>query len=186
MKDDFFKSSLATRSEAGDKRKRPLRSLPTPPSADVYGKKRKVGSATKTGYPKNGKSKNDTINNKNKRKNDEDDDEDDFVGAGGVDDMDLEDSESQNESEENDDDDRETAAEKRLRLAKRYLSKLQEETGETEGEVDAADIDRDLIAERLRVDVVCPHLLLFLLFSFLLLSSIVLAFCTLHFAVCSL
>jgi len=47
----------------------------------------------------------------------------------------------------------ETAAERRLRLAERYLENLREEVDEVG--FDAADIDRDLIAERLKEDVVC-------------------------------
>ncbi|KAH8887355.1 WD40 repeat-like protein [Thozetella sp. PMI_491] len=46
----------------------------------------------------------------------------------------------------------ETAAEKRLRLAQRYLDKVAQEEVDTIG-FDAADIDRDLIAERLEEDV---------------------------------
>lgn len=46
----------------------------------------------------------------------------------------------------------ETAAERRLRLAERYLENIKEEVDAVG--FDAADIDRDLIAERLREDVV--------------------------------
>jgi ribosomal RNA-processing protein 9 len=46
----------------------------------------------------------------------------------------------------------ETAAERRLRLAERYLQNVQHEVEETIG-FDAADIDRDLIAQRLKEDV---------------------------------
>ena len=49
----------------------------------------------------------------------------------------------------------ETAAERRLRLAERYLENLKEEVNEVG--FDAADIDRDLIAERLKEDVVCGN-----------------------------
>ncbi|KAI9781423.1 MAG: pre-rRNA processing protein [Geoglossum umbratile] len=45
----------------------------------------------------------------------------------------------------------ETAAEKRLRLAERYLENIREEVDETG--FDAAEIDKDLIAERLKEDV---------------------------------
>jgi len=45
----------------------------------------------------------------------------------------------------------ETAAERRLRLAERYLQNLQDEVQETIG-FDAAEIDKDLIAERLKED----------------------------------
>ncbi|KAF2630701.1 WD40 repeat-like protein [Macroventuria anomochaeta] len=53
---------------------------------------------------------------------------------------------------ETSDDESETAAEKRLRLAQRYLDNIR---GEVEEEVgfDAAQIDKDLIAERLKEDV---------------------------------
>lgn len=53
---------------------------------------------------------------------------------------------------ETSDDENETAAEKRLRLAQRYLDNIR---GEVEEEVgwDAAQIDKDLIAERLKEDV---------------------------------
>ncbi len=46
----------------------------------------------------------------------------------------------------------ETAAEKRLRLAQRYLDKVAQEETDLVG-FDAAEIDRDLIAERLQEDV---------------------------------
>lgn len=49
------------------------------------------------------------------------------------------------------DEDGETAAEKRLRLAERYLENIKEHVDEAG--FDAADIDRDLIAERLQEDV---------------------------------
>jgi ribosomal RNA-processing protein 9 len=54
------------------------------------------------------------------------------------------------DSESSDDED-ETAAERRLRLAERYLDGIKE-TIDPEG-FDAADVDRDLIAERLQEDV---------------------------------
>lgn len=49
----------------------------------------------------------------------------------------------------------ETAAERRLRLAERYLDNIREEVDETG--FDAEEIDRDLIAERLKEDVVCSE-----------------------------
>ncbi|KAI9704296.1 MAG: pre-rRNA processing protein [Candelina mexicana] len=49
------------------------------------------------------------------------------------------------------DHDGETGAERRLRLAERYLENIKEEVDEVG--YDAADIDRDLIAERLKEDV---------------------------------
>lgn len=56
------------------------------------------------------------------------------------------------EGSDTSDDDDETAAEKRLRLAERYLENIRNEV-EEDGGFDAADVDRDLIAERLKEDV---------------------------------
>lgn len=53
-----------------------------------------------------------------------------------------------NESDEEED---ETAAERRMRLAERYLENIKETVDEAG--FDAADVDRDLIAERLQEDV---------------------------------
>jgi ribosomal RNA-processing protein 9 len=64
--------------------------------------------------------------------------------------MDLQGSDPSSEEES----DHETAAQKRLRLAKQYLGKLQEEVQDDADEVDAAQIDKDLIAERLKDDAV--------------------------------
>lgn len=47
----------------------------------------------------------------------------------------------------------ETAAERRLRLAEKYLDSIKAEVADREVGFDAEDIDRDLIAERLREDV---------------------------------
>ncbi|KLJ10711.1 hypothetical protein EMPG_13923 [Blastomyces silverae] len=57
----------------------------------------------------------------------------------------IEEDGSEEESED------ETAADRRLRLAERYLENIREEVDEVG--FDAADIDRDLIAERLKEDV---------------------------------
>lgn len=52
-------------------------------------------------------------------------------------------------------DENETAAEKRVRLAKGYLAKVRTELQEAQGDdYDAAEIDRELIASRLQQDVV--------------------------------
>lgn len=59
--------------------------------------------------------------------------------------------ELEDESESESDDD-ETAGERRLKLAERYLENVRDEVDETG--FDAAEIDRDLIAERLKEDVV--------------------------------
>lgn len=50
-------------------------------------------------------------------------------------------------------DEGETAADRRLKLAERYLENVREEVDDVG--FDAAEIDRDLIAERLKEDVVC-------------------------------
>ncbi|KAH9034948.1 WD40 repeat-like protein [Lactarius hengduanensis] len=71
-------------------------------------------------------------------------------GSEALDDMDLRAEEvDPNESGEEDAD--ETPAEKRLRLAKLYLESIKE--GLADGEVDAAEIDKELISARLKQDV---------------------------------
>ncbi|KAJ5172474.1 hypothetical protein N7492_005067 [Penicillium capsulatum] len=55
-------------------------------------------------------------------------------------------------SESDSDDEGETAADRRLKLAERYLDNVRDDVGEEVG-FDAAEIDRDLIAERLKEDV---------------------------------
>ncbi|KAI1302160.1 pre-rRNA processing protein [Mortierella claussenii] len=81
----------------------------------------------------------------------EDDDEGgDEIGAGGIDDMDLEFGISEDDSED-ETLATETAAQKRLRLAKNYIDTLQH-AGEDEIGFDAEDIDRDNIADRLKQD----------------------------------
>ena len=81
--------------------------------------------------------------NKEREKRDESvsgsDSEDDAVTESG-----LSDSEATSEEDE-------TAADRRVRLAQRYLDNIRSEVNE--GEFDAEEIDRDLIAERLKEDV---------------------------------
>ncbi|MCJ1245102.1 pre-rRNA processing protein [Trapelia coarctata] len=72
-------------------------------------------------------------------------DEDDMPKKSTVEDEGSEASSSDSEHEE------ETAAEKRLRLAERYLANIKDEVQQTG--FDAEEIDRDLIAERLKEDV---------------------------------
>jgi ribosomal RNA-processing protein 9 len=87
------------------------------------------------------------------RTTEKDDDDESISGS------DSEDYDSQPEVEDEDeirdedgsDDEAETAAERRLRLAERYLENVKETVDEVG--FDAADIDRDLIAERLQEDV---------------------------------
>ena len=59
--------------------------------------------------------------------------------------------ESSSEEEAGSEDEEETAAERRLRLAERYLENIREQADEVG--FDAEEIDRDLIAERLKEDV---------------------------------
>ncbi|MCJ1405160.1 pre-rRNA processing protein, partial [Xylographa trunciseda] len=63
---------------------------------------------------------------------------------------DIDEEEGGNTSSESDHED-ETGAERRLRLAERYLANIKGEVDETG--FDAEEIDRDLIAERLKEDV---------------------------------
>ena len=57
-------------------------------------------------------------------------------------------------SEDSGDDARESAAERRLKLAERYLQNIREEVGDGQDiGFDAEDVDRDLIAARLKEDV---------------------------------
>lgn len=55
-----------------------------------------------------------------------------------------------------DSDEGETAADRRLKLAERYLENVRDEVDDYG--FDAAEIDRDLIAERLKEDVVCSRI----------------------------
>jgi len=94
------------------------------------------------------------INDKKRKRKEEEDvknsDDEDFLGHGGIEDMNLQASEGEESEEEI-----ETAAQKRLRLAKRYLGKIQSQAAGVEGEIDAEEIDKELIASRLQQDVVC-------------------------------
>ncbi|KAI8994470.1 WD40-repeat-containing domain protein [Pilobolus umbonatus] len=59
---------------------------------------------------------------------------------------------SESEDESAEEEIEETAAEKRVRLAKAYLNKIEDDLDEDVNGFDAADLDRDLIAERLKKD----------------------------------
>lgn len=104
---------------------------------------KKRGVTGKAGAQSNGK-----INKRPERDesisgSDSEDDESIESGAESIDEDDLSGSEEEGE----------TAAERRLRLAERYLDNIREEVDDIG--FDAAEIDRDLIAERLKEDVVC-------------------------------
>ena len=86
-------------------------------------------------------------------KDDEEGDEDDF-DQNAIDDMNL----MESDHSGSDDGEDETAAQKRLRLAKSYLSKLKENVRPvSNNEIDAEAMDQDLIAERLRNDAVSRY-----------------------------
>jgi ribosomal RNA-processing protein 9 len=70
---------------------------------------------------------------------------------GAIDDDDLRASEAEESSGA--EDAAETPAEKRLRLARLYLEGVEKEARDAAGEYDAAEIDREIIAQRLRQDV---------------------------------
>lgn len=86
------------------------------------------------------------------------DEEEEALGPGGIEDMDLEAPNSSSEEEDWEDreaaESRETAAEKRLRLAKRFIEDVREQVSLEDHEFDAADVDRDNIAARLQEDAV--------------------------------
>ncbi|GAA5872854.1 hypothetical protein JCM8547_005719 [Rhodosporidiobolus lusitaniae] len=90
---------------------------------------------------------------KGKRRADDEDEELDVNGGGGFD-SDEEDGDGAGGAEysSEEDDDLETPAQKRLRLSQMYLKSLEKDKEEEVG-FDAADLDRDIIAERLQQDV---------------------------------
>ncbi|CAB5389885.1 WD40 repeat-like protein [Rhizophagus irregularis] len=74
----------------------------------------------------------------------------DEIGPGGIDDMDFDNDNDEEEKSDEDENNMETPTEKRRRLAKQYIESVKKELDEAE--FDAAEIDRDLIAERLKKD----------------------------------
>lgn len=128
-------SSFFTVPGAQKKRKRPV--APQPPKKRVAASKSAPkGSSKPAGPTKKRVERDESISG-----SDSDDDEslDSVSNASDA----VDDSESEEEEE--------TAAERRLRLAERYLENVKEHVDEAG--FDAADIDRDLIAERLQEDV---------------------------------
>ncbi|KAG5954542.1 hypothetical protein E4U57_004361 [Claviceps arundinis] len=103
-----------------------------------------AASTSKNGNKKSVSARDDSISGSDS----DDDDSLDSASNASRDDGDAKDVEDGQSSE---DDEEETAAEKRLRLAERYLENVKEHVDEAG--FDAADIDRDLIAERLEEDV---------------------------------
>ncbi|ORY72024.1 WD40-repeat-containing domain protein [Pseudomassariella vexata] len=78
-------------------------------------------------------------------------DDDESISGSGSESEDVVEEEAPEDSDSDSENEGETAAEKRLRLAERYLDNIRQEVDETG--FDAVDIDRDIIAERLREDV---------------------------------
>lgn len=114
-------------------------------------RKRKRAEATSTASKKRNVTSSSTNAAKAPRRTERDDES--ISGSESSDDDVREDifSEEQGDTASSGDED-ETAAERRLRLAERYLENIKTEVEEAVG-FDAADIDRDLIAERLIEDV---------------------------------
>ncbi|KAI9259429.1 WD40-repeat-containing domain protein [Phascolomyces articulosus] len=127
MNDSFFSAATPTR-----KRKRT-----GPP-----------GAASKAQSRQNNKAVQKRPRQQNGKKKHESDIDESGDDEGGIDDLNL----SGGDSESSEEEIEETAAEKRVRLAKAYLGKIQEGLDEDLGGFDAADLDRDLIAERLKKD----------------------------------
>ncbi|OCH84561.1 WD40 repeat-like protein [Obba rivulosa] len=74
--------------------------------------------------------------------------------AGGIDELDLRAPDVDPDAyESGEEDETETPAQKRLRLAKLYLDGVKQDLGLAEGEFDAAEIDKEIIATRLKQDV---------------------------------
>lgn len=129
-------SSFFTAPSTHKKRKRP--SAPEPPKKKFAATKGSAAPAKNAKGPARKILRDESISGSDS----EDDDAESYQGAS--DDEDAHDG-SGSESEE------ETAAERRLRLAERYLENVKEHVDEAG--FDAADIDRDMIAERLMEDV---------------------------------
>ncbi|GAA5925462.1 ribosomal RNA-processing protein RRP9 [Sporobolomyces koalae] len=92
--------------------------------------------------------------NKGKRRQEDEDEELDLPddGAFDSDDMGSQDDAAAAEESSEEEDELETPAQKRLRLSQMYLKSLEKDKEEEVG-FDAADLDRDIIAERLQQDV---------------------------------
>ncbi|KAI0019615.1 WD40 repeat-like protein [Xylariomycetidae sp. FL0641] len=120
-------SSFFTAPGAQKKRKRG-------PTADVPKKRAAASSKSQTQPRKRAEEDDESISGSDSESGDEKEVADALASG----------SDSENEGE--------TAAEKRLRLAERYLQNVRQEVDDEVG-FDAADIDRDLIKERLQLDI---------------------------------
>ncbi|QUC20709.1 uncharacterized protein UV8b_04950 [Ustilaginoidea virens] len=138
----------------GSQKKRKRAAGPEPPKKKIAGSKASFGKpparAGAASTKRQRAERDESISGSDSDDHDSDPDGAASDARGGDDDDDDEDDEGSGD-ESSDDDQHETAAEKRLRLAERYLDNVKEHVDEAG--FDAADIDRDLIAERLQEDV---------------------------------
>ncbi|KAJ3145885.1 pre-rRNA processing protein [Geranomyces michiganensis] len=131
--------------------------LADPDAPQLSQKKRKrmqQAANAKQQQPKSKPSNNQRRNNNNNQDDDEDSDAGNNNPGETIDDMDLVgDRRGRDEQDSSEEEDaHETPAQKRLRLAKRYLAKVTEEETMAGGDghdVDAAELDREIIASRL-------------------------------------
>ncbi|WVF69527.1 hypothetical protein IAT40_004305 [Kwoniella sp. CBS 6097] len=152
MPDPFFQSDK--------KRKRPNRSGAGGGSGPGGPSNSSGGTSRPHAYGKGQKSRPQPYSKTNNRRVEKDEDlSSDAEGEGGAVDLDDMDFRAGREdvalSDEEVIDENETAAEKRVRLAKGYLAKVRDEVEAANADMDfdAAEIDRELIASRLQKDV---------------------------------
>jgi len=126
----------------GAQKKRKRAPVPEPPKKRIATSKPTSKAPAKAGpAPKRRTERDDSISGSDSDESDEDED----VSDGDESEIDSDASDHEGE----------TAAERRLRLAERYLENVKQEV-DVYG-FDAEDIDRDLIAERLQEDVAASH-----------------------------
>ncbi|KAK1247812.1 hypothetical protein MKX07_000700 [Trichoderma sp. CBMAI-0711] len=139
-------SSFFTVPGAQKKRKRPA--APDAPKKRVAAASKSSAKSAKSARPAAAKQAASTT----KRRAERDDDDESISSRDSDDDESITSaSDATSDSDKDSDNEGETAAEKRLRLAERYLDNVREHVDEIG--FDAAEIDRDLIAERLQEDV---------------------------------
>ncbi|OAA74057.1 WD40/YVTN repeat-like-containing domain protein [Cordyceps fumosorosea ARSEF 2679] len=131
-------SSFFTAPGAQKKRKRNV-SAEVPKKRIAATKKNGPGRSTTAAPKKKRPEREESISGSD---SDDDDDDDSDIPS------DMQEDVSEDESDESEE---ETAAERRLRLAERYLENVKQHVDEAG--FDAADIDRDMIAERLQEDI---------------------------------
>ncbi|EJD52023.1 WD40 repeat-like protein [Auricularia subglabra TFB-10046 SS5] len=125
--------------------------MPDPFFAASKGQKRRRASAGGSAAKKPRTQKSLPVQSAKRRKDEElESDGEGGDAGGGVDDLDLRHSDT-DEGASGEEDEHETPAEKRLRLAKLYLDSLKKDIGD--GEVDAAEIDKEILSARLKQDV---------------------------------